>query len=162
MLTEIFLVVMAISLSGCAGTSEIASVSTEHQVPSALATITVRRPCGFFAGGVPIFVEDETGEVGRPGPCGQITWGREPGYVALIALNPANTPMHVLIFPVVAGKTYTLVEKIQAGGYCHLEPQNFGRELIVFEEEGKPNFWGKVQVPKRWESELKKLQSGQH
>ncbi|MDA8171372.1 MAG: hypothetical protein M0Z48_06010 [Nitrospiraceae bacterium] len=160
-LRTFMLAIAVIAVSGCAGTRLTDDALMHYQVSADRATIIVKRPCVLGLGRT-FYVQDDKSEIGKIGTCGKLTWGHEPGYIAVLAINDHKQASQVIIFPVEVGKTYKLVYEVK-GAYVYFEPGNFPQELIAFEDESKPEFWGGLSpLPNKWQIELKKLQKGQH
>lgn len=140
---------------GCAGTVRFDNSLTQNQASADKTTIKVIREEGFREGSaVPAGIQDSTIKIGTLGPGGELTWYRDPGYVAAIVSFNGALPTHVVIFNAEAGKTYILTPKIYWGGRFILEPVNFPKDLIVYEL--KTESTGK-HIPDVWKFELKKL-----
>ena len=158
---KMLLIVVVMTGFGCASTVKYDNTLTQKQLSHSTATIKVRRTCSIAGAAGPIGIQDDIAKIGRLGRCGELTWSREPGYVAVFAgfggagYDGDNIPpTEVLIFPVEAGKTYSLVTSL-----FDLQPDNFAQELIVYEEKV---VMGKLTITGYWETILKQLQLGQY
>jgi len=118
--------------SACAGTTKIDNGLTRKLPSSDRATITVKRSGSWVGGAVPAVIQDGTTKIGNLGPSGELTWSREPGYIALV-----TSGLHVLIFPVEEGKSYVLSTRLIGGWGFYCEPKNFDREMIVYESKAE-------------------------
>jgi hypothetical protein len=103
---------------------------------SKTATITIIRAAtkGFA---VPTYIEDGSTPIAALGDGGKVTWRREPGYAALV-----TSSMAAMIFPVEAGKTYTLEVKFNGFWGWYLEPLDFKKNLIIGEWRTSDRYFG--------------------
>ena len=150
----IFLFALLFAFYGCAGTMKFNNSLTQNQASPDKATITVIRPNSSIGGAIPAGIQDGIINIGTLGSGGELTWHREPGYVAVIASSALNRPTHVVIFNAEAGKTYSLTTKIYWGAYFTIEPANFSKDLIVYELKSEsPD----RPIPDVWKIELSRL-----
>lgn len=157
--------VTVIAVSGCAAvtTKYDAGLAPQYQVSASRATITVRTPYRFVGAAQFIEIQDGETKIGKLGRGGELTWGHEPGYVAIVTVRD-TTPAHALIFPVDAGKTYILKAEVfqYPNNLTYCVPENFPPESVAFEDISKADDWGKSHLSSNWRVELKKLQLGLH
>jgi len=153
---SIYLAVVVMTILGCAGTVKYDNAFTQANASSNSVKIKVRRS-GSWVGGIRTAgIQDGTTKIGLLGPSGELAWSRKPGYVAIITSEQGIVPKHVIIFPVEAGKTYSLVAKLIGGWGFYSKPENFGKELIAYEEKEESEKFG---LSDYWKEKLASLSS---
>jgi hypothetical protein len=130
------LLVVAILQTGCASTKRFEHPYSGVGSLQETATIKIVRP--MLVGAVSAaLVRDADVAIGLLGSGDEITWKREPGFVAVLCgwrneVDGSDFLNHAIIFPVQAGKTYTI--RLSVGGGAFLTPIDFAQEQIAFEE----------------------------
>jgi hypothetical protein len=151
----------ALATSGCAGTVRYESKFSRMRPSPDTATIRVTRSGSIVGAANGVLVRDDQTRIGVVGWSSEVTWSREPGFVAVVAgftmSDGKDILTHALIFPVEAGKTYTLSSKIRGG--CYLQPEDFSREQVAFEErlDAVLNL-DRKSISDEWTKELARLQ----
>ena len=141
-------------VTGCASTMKFNNNLTKATSSPNAATIKVSRSSS-WAAGAPVFgIQDGTTKIGELGPGGELTWYREPGYVAIITSLGSYSPSHVIIFPVEAGKTYELSTHMHFGRLMSSAPDNFSKNIIVYEKMAESE---DTPLNNSWADELAKL-----
>ena len=152
---KLIIVVSAVFLvSGCANTMKFNNNLTKATSSPNTATIKVSRSSSWLAGAHVFGIQDGTTKIGELGPGGELTWYREPGYVAIITSFGSYTPTHVIIFPVEASKKYELSTHQHLGRRMSSAPDNFSKDIIVYERMEES---GDTPLNNSWIEELAKL-----
>ena len=141
-------------LAGCASTAKFNSKLTRNSTSAELATIEVCRTSGWLGGAFTAGIQDSVTPLGELAPGGCLTWHREPGYVAIVNTLQSVEPMHVIIFKAEAGKKYSLASRTRGGWGFYTEPDDFPKELIVYEREAESKI---KYLDDSWKAELAKL-----
>lgn len=153
------LLLAATLLIGCATAATVCPLSPRALTNSpGSATITVKRSGGMLGGASTAGIQDGSTRIGILGPGGQLTWHRDPGYVALVTLSECVSPTHVLIFRAEAGKTYTVGLEFVTGGGHRFTSESFGRDVIVGEWKSKDVQLGRNSMSSAWVEKFRMLE----
>jgi hypothetical protein len=154
---SIILATLLFIISGCGASSvRYKSDLTSSLTSSEKATIRLSRPSGFAAKFVATDVNDGMTKIGLLGPGDELVWTREPGYVAINIGIQGNTT-HAIIFPVEAGKTYSMITNFHMPSWFWIEPDNFRKEIIVYDLKADGTEGANGIFDGFWKLELKRL-----
>lgn len=172
----IIICLIIVILSGCQGTATVKfnSSLTRDSNCTGKATISINRELKHRNYGVSAIINDSDIIIGEIGPGGNLSWCRPPGYIALLSsptipvsrhhLSYWSKPTHLIIFPVEAGKTYSLSTDFQTNLgsiFALVEPDNFPKDTIKYEafaEKARFSTEGYAPISDTvWKEELNKL-----
>jgi hypothetical protein len=147
-------------LTGCATATTVCPLSPRALTNSpGSATITVKRSGSILGGASTAGIQDGSTRIGILGPGGQLTWHRDPGYVALVTLSECVSPSHVLIFHAEADKTYTVNLEFVTGGGHRFVPEGFAKDIIVGEWKSKDVQLGRHSMSDAWVEKFRMLEA---